>query len=291
MLDETMTLTKFQDKFKSEEDCLDAVEKARWPKGFICPNCGHDDACRISTRRLMQCTVCSRQTSITAGTVFHKTRTPLRNWFWIIYHVANDKGGASATRLSEQLGMHYFTVWHILHKVRHAMGQRNKSMLLAGVIEIDEAVLGKKFKKNVLVMIESEGDMAGNLVMKEMDSINRDCIEEIVDQSVEPDMQHHFKSDKLQAHFVLRSMGHKLDARKSSRETTKNHLPLVHIAIALTKRLFMGTYHRRGPKLLQPYLNEICFRFNRRHKQSSIAQSLLRACVFALPVEYAELTL
>lgn len=143
----TITAIDFQDKFRTEEDCELALARLRWPKGFYCPNCGHDDAYHLLGRRLFQCTVCRHQTSVTAGTMFHATKIPLRHWFWIIYQVAQDKGGGSSSRLARQLGMYQKTVWHLLQKIRHAMGRRDEGIILAGLIELDEAVIGPHARK------------------------------------------------------------------------------------------------------------------------------------------------
>lgn len=143
----SMTAIEFQDSFRTEEDCQRYLAKLRWPKGFICPNCEHDDAYLVTTRGLFQCVVCRHQTSVTSGTLFHGTKIPLRNWFWMIYQVSQDKGGASSTRLAEQLGMYQKTVWHILQKIRHAMSRRDENIILAGLIELDEAVIGPQARK------------------------------------------------------------------------------------------------------------------------------------------------
>jgi transposase-like protein len=295
-----MTLLEFQERFKSEEDCLKVVEEMRWPHGYMCPNCEHDVGYRLTGRPLIQCAVCRHQTSVTAGTVFHKTRIPLRHWFWIIALVAQDKGGASATRLAAQLGMHYRTVWHILHKIREAMSNQEDARKLSGLIELDQGFFGgtgrgkgrgKKHKAQVLVMVESFNESAGNLVMKVLKhSHNMECeeLEEIVEQRI-AEGRHSFKTDKLQAHFILPGMGHSLSAVKSTPESAKAHLPWVHVAISNCKRFLMGTYHGVSHKHLQSYLDEFCFRFNRRFQLDRIISSLLRACVFATPVMYAEL--
>ena len=295
-----MTLLQFQQRFQTQEDCLKAIAALRWPNGFVCPNCGHDEGYRLSGRQLIQCAVCRQQTSVTAGTIFHRTRVPLKNWFWIIALVAQDKGGASATRLARQLGMHYRTVWHILHKIREAMSNREQSRQLGGVIELDEAFFGgtgrgmgrgKKHKTQALVMIETIGKHAGSLVMKVLDhSRNMECDElsQIARQRIK-DGRHHFKCDKLQAHFTLRAFG-TVDAVKSTPESAKKHLPWVHVAISNCKRFLLGTYHGVSRKHLQMYLDEFCFRFNRRLREDSLIHSLLCACVFTAPCMYAELT-
>ena len=177
-----MTLVEFQERFSSEEACLQAIYEARWPRGFICPYCGHNDGNRIRTRRSIQCCLCRRQSSITANTIFQDSQTPLRQWFLIIYFVAQDKGGASALKLSKQLGMNRGTVWFIIQKIRFAMASREKNLTLAGYIEMDEAFFGGRSKgkrarkspssnkQQVLVLVESEGRQAGNLVMKVIES-------------------------------------------------------------------------------------------------------------------------
>lgn len=147
MFSDSMTAIQFQKRFSSEQACLDALEKLRWPNGFRCPNCEHDHGYKLASKRLVQCAVCRHQTSVTAGTLFHKTRVPLQNWFWIIYSIAHDKGGCSALRMSQQLGMHYDTVWHIVQKIKHAMARRDESILLAGLIELDTMFVGPEARK------------------------------------------------------------------------------------------------------------------------------------------------
>ncbi len=324
-MDIPMTAIEFQDAFRTEKDCVKAIAKYRWPNGFICPNCEHDDGYFISTRGLFECTICCWQTSVTAGTIFHGTKIPLRNWFWMIYLMAHDKGGVSSTRIAAQLGMYQKTVWNILQKIRHSMGKRDEAISLAGLIELDEAEIGaearktgrqslgkkgckpvrhkgmrsrgraprsgakKKTQTEVLVMIEDEGDRAGNLVMKVLDYTNRLDIRAIVEERVDPSQ--HFKTDAWQPHWVIDSMGHELRAKVSSGKVGVVWLPHVHRAISLFKRFLLGTYHGVSARYLPRYLQEFCFRFNRRHKPKNIWESLLKACVGTLPMTYPELKL
>jgi hypothetical protein len=161
MSTDSMTAIEFHNRYSSERACLDALEKMRWPNGFICPNCEHDLGYRLSSKRLIQCAVCRHQTSVTSGTLFHKTRVPLQNWFWIIYAIAHDKGGASAMRLSQQLNMHYATVWNIVQKIKHAMARRDESILLAGLIELDTMFVGPEARKMGRPTNREEGDPLG----------------------------------------------------------------------------------------------------------------------------------
>jgi hypothetical protein len=113
---------EFQDRFATEAACLDYLAASRWPEGFICPGCGGHSAWGLERRHLWECTACSLQTSVTAGTVMHRTRTPLRTWFWAAYLVATHHPGISAKQLQRQLGLsRYETAWVILQKLRRAM--------------------------------------------------------------------------------------------------------------------------------------------------------------------------
>lgn len=323
-----MTLLDFQKRFQTQEDCVAHLEKLRWPKGFVCPNCGHDDGYPVNSRALIQCCVCRHQTSVTAGTIFHKTRIPLPVWFWMIYMMSQDKGGASVQRMATQLGLYYSTAWHIAQKIRHAMGRRDQTISLAGFIELDEAIIGpharktgrqktsgddndkkpkprgprpkrlgrkpppgkkQKTQTEVVVMVERERYHAGSLAMKTVESKTRDDIRDFVCARVEG--AHHFKTDGLQSHAVLQSMGHSLDMKAMSGKEACEELPVVHRVISLLKRFLLGTYHGVSARYLQRYLNEFCFRFIRRDTQRSICSSLLRACVFTVPMTYAELKL
>ena len=88
------------------------------------------------------CKQCRRQSSVTAGTVLHRTHLPLTVWFWAIYLVARDKRGISATQLSRELEIAYSSAWYLLHRLRNAMGERDKDYVLFGIIELDDAYFG-----------------------------------------------------------------------------------------------------------------------------------------------------
>jgi predicted RNA-binding Zn-ribbon protein involved in translation (DUF1610 family)/transposase-like protein len=290
----SLTLFEFQKRYQTEEDCLLAIEKIRWSKGFVCPKCGHDAGYRLSRKRKIECAVCKSQASITAGTIFHKTRVPLVNWFWIIFLVAQDKGGASALRLAKQLGMYYKTVWHILQKIRKAMSGRDNSVVrLAGLIELDEGHFGGKHRKaQVIVAIEKTGKWkAGKLIMKRVFGkvISEPEVKRIVNAHVDNDSQQYFVTDCAAAHRMLEKMGHKLESHPSTPESAAQHLPLVHLAISLAKTFILGTYHGVSRKHLQKYLDEFCYRFNRRFKESQLHESLIRACILASPISYPAL--
>ena len=129
-------------KFAAEESRLAELERRKWPGGFVRPRCGHDRAHVLQRRRLHQCAACRRQFSATAGTVFEHTKLPLAKWFAAIYLAAADKGGVSALRLSKMIGVSWPTAQSMLRKLRRAMGDRDRSCRLTGLVEADDALVG-----------------------------------------------------------------------------------------------------------------------------------------------------
>ena len=137
------SIIEFQERFATEEACREYLLASRWPEGFVCRECGSVRVGEMHRQRLLwQCKDCGQQTSATAGTVMHGTRTPLRTWFWAAYLVATHHPGISAKQLQRQLGLsRYETAWLILHKLRRAMVAPERE-LLKGEVEIDEFFLG-----------------------------------------------------------------------------------------------------------------------------------------------------
>lgn len=110
------------DWFGNEEACQSYLERLRWPDGFACPSCGHREIPYRASRLRLMCRQCSHQASITAGTIFDRTRTPLRVWFAAAWYLTNQKQGVSALGLQRVLGLgSYQTAWTMLHRLRRAM--------------------------------------------------------------------------------------------------------------------------------------------------------------------------
>jgi len=131
------TLFEFQQQFATEEDCEAYLASWRWPKGFECPKCSYRGAWRIARRRLYQCKSCRHQTSVTAGTALHRSKLPLRIWFWAVFLVGRHKKGMSALQLQQDLGIgSYRTAWALMHKIR-ACFTENEAFPLKGFVEVD----------------------------------------------------------------------------------------------------------------------------------------------------------
>ena len=134
------TQAEFETRFATEQACRAYLTQLRWPQGFRCPKCGADKAWSVGV--LWQCAACGRQTSVTAGTVFQDTRTPLTTWFCAMWWVTSTKTGTSALGLQRVLGLgSYQPAWAWLHKLRRAMVRPGRDQL-SGRVEIDESFVG-----------------------------------------------------------------------------------------------------------------------------------------------------
>src|SRR3954463_12592803 len=135
-------MPSFLARFGTDEQCRECLSKARWPEGFRCAACGHDDAYAPKTKIVYECVACRKQHSLLAGTIFEQTKTGLGRWFLAIYLVTSSKGGIAATELRRQLGFgSYGTAWSWLHKIRKAMVRPDRQPL-AGRVEADESYVG-----------------------------------------------------------------------------------------------------------------------------------------------------
>jgi transposase-like protein len=132
---------EFLDWFASEGACLAYLEGLRWPQGFVCPSCGVVQPAYRSSRLRLMCRSCGHQSSVTAGTIFDKTRTPLRVWLAAAWYLTNQKQGVSALSLQRVLGLgSYQTAWTMLHRFRRAMVRPDRDRL-KGQVELDETYL------------------------------------------------------------------------------------------------------------------------------------------------------
>jgi ribosomal protein L37AE/L43A len=135
-------MAEFIKRYGTEEQCHAALVKMRWPEGFVCPACGGTEHSYSNTRCIFQCSACRVQTSAKAGTIFHKSKTPLTKWFLAMHLIASAKNDIAGLELARQLGVKWDTAWLIKQKLMEAMRQRNSIYKLDGDVQIDDAYLG-----------------------------------------------------------------------------------------------------------------------------------------------------
>lgn len=290
-----ISLLGWQKRFGTERSCIKVLTKVRWPQGFQCPACGSIKSSFIATRKLHQCSKCRHQVSITAATLFHATKVPLVKWFWAIYLTASDKGGVSALRLSKHIGVSWMTARNMLKKIRTAMAHRDSIYRLHKLIEFDDTYVGGKRtgkrgrgaegKKPVLVAVETRTKGAGFVAMQAVDTVSKETIRDFLMFHLNPGQN--VRTDAYPAlNAVEESQFH--EKKVTPPKKASEWLPLVHIMIGNMKKFVNGTFHGVSSENLQEYLDEFCYRFNRRFWQPELPLRLLNACLAHAPVKIAE---
>jgi len=290
-----ITLLEWQKRYGSESSCAKTLIKVRWPNGFQCPACGSTKAYFIESRKLYQCSHCRHQVSMTADTLFHSTKVPLVKWFWAIYLMASDKGGVSALRIAKNVGVSWITARNMLRKIRKAMADRDSIYRLANLIEFDDTLVGGKRagkrgrgaagKRPVLVAVETREKGAGFVAMQAVDSVNKGTVRQFLAKHLKDGQT--VKTDALSA---LNAVGETQEHQKkvTPPEQASVWLPMVHIMIGNLKTFINGTFHGVSSNCLQEYLDEFCYRFNRRFWEPQLPLRLLNACLAHVPVKVAE---
>lgn len=299
MEDYPRTLLELETRFASEEACRDYLFRLRWPEGFCCPLCGGRKAW-ATKRGLWSCAGCGRQVSVTAGTVFQDTRTPLTLWFRAIWWVTCQKHGTSALGLQRVLGLgSYRTAWTWLHKLRRAMVRPGRDRL-AGEVEVDETFVGgveagggrRHVGKKALVAVAAEvrGRAIGRIRLRRVPDSSAGSLLPFVQEAVAPGTV--LITDGLQSYRGLPGLGYHHDRRVllGSGESADAVLPRVHRVASLLKRWLLGTHHGSvSREHLDYYLDEFTFRFNRRtsRHRGKLFYRLLEQAVAVDPVPYA----
>ena len=292
---------EFDAAFGSEEACWAYLVRLRWPEGFRCPGCGHDKAWPVRGR-LFQCAACGRQASVTAGTMFQDTRTPLTVWFRAMWAVTSQKTGTSALALQQVLGFgSYQTAWAWLHKLRRAMVRPGRDRL-AGRVEVDETfvggledgISGRGAVKKVLIAVAAEdvGRGIGRIRLRRVPNASANSLQGFIDDVVEPGSQVHTGGwvgyDRVEAHGYR----HRITFISDHPEPANKLLPRVHLVVSLLKRWLLGTHQGAvSPAHLDYYLDEFTFRFNRRRSRyrGKLFHRLAQQAVQVPPVPYKDL--
>lgn len=292
-----ITLLEWQQRFGTEEACAAELAKIRWPNGYQCPACGSTKSYYIATRKLYQCSKCRHQVSVTADTLFHATKLPLVKWFWAIYLLASDKGGMSALRATKHIGVSWITARSMLRKIRKAMAHRDSIFRLGhgNIIELDDAYVGGKRagkkgrgaegKTPVLVAVEKRAKGAGFVAIQAVNTVSKETVRDFIAHHLEAGQT--VRTDAFQAlNAVNETQQH--EKRVTPPAKAAEWLPLVHIMIGNMKQFINGTYHGVSSNYLQEYLDEFCYRFNRRFWEPELPLRLLNACLAHTPVRSAE---
>jgi hypothetical protein len=282
---------EFERFFPDEDACAAYLERLSWPDGFVCPACGAvGEPWRGSRRRLM-CRSCQHQTSVTAGTLFQGTRTPLAHWFEAAWLIATAEHGVSARHLQHHLGLaSYETAWAMLHRYRRAMVRSGRPRL-SGTVEVTTTVVrGRQSTTVALAVEERDTGEAGRVRMQRAPGSSPEDLAAFAAWSVEPDTL--VRTGRGDAAARLAERGYLVPPPEGDDGPRPG---LVHApdVVARLHRWLDATHSGAvSPDQLDWYLDEFTFRFNRRQAthRGLLFYRLLEESVVTPPLSYRSVT-
>ncbi|WP_369933329.1 IS1595 family transposase [Xanthomonas tesorieronis] len=276
-----MSLPQFLQHYGTEEQCVSALLRNRWPDGFVCPRCGQRAASQFQRghQRLWQCRQCRAQTSLTAGTVLADTKLPLRLWWMAMYLLSQAKNGISALELMRHLDVCYRTAWRIKHKLMAAMAEREGQRQLAGWVQIDDAYLGGERARGsgaeqwtnkipFIAAVETRQGRPGCVRFDWVGSFCRDAVHRWAQQALAPGT--HVLSDGLTAFTAVTwaGMSHEPIVTGTGRKSVQQPaLKWVNTILGNLKTALGGTHHaiafgKYGLRYLRAHQYQVNRRFN-----------------------------
>ena len=288
---------EFEKMFTTEDQCLDYLKELRFPKGYSCRKCQHNEYC-LNNRGIMVCKNCKDELSITSGTIFHRSKLPLVVIFKALWWMVAQKNGVSAVGIQRVLGLgSYRTAWVWLHKFRRLMvfPGRNK---LSGKIEVDETLVGGKRsgkrgrgaegKSLVVIAVEIMEKGTGRVRMSLISDASKKSLKKFINENIETGSN--LITDGWKGYTGISKSGYQHEIEdKTKLLDGEEILPNVHRIASLLKRWLLGTHQNYiGEEYLLYYLDEYTFRYNRRKSNSRglLFQRLIEQGVLHEPVEY-----
>jgi len=235
---------EFEELFKREQDCINFITSIRWPQGFECPVCGSIRYWKKNKGRF-ECRDCQTETTVTNGTIFHKSTKPLMIWFRAIWWMVAQKNGVSAKGLQKVLGLgSYRTSWTWLHKFRRLMVFSGRSKL-QGTVEVDEVLVGGKVsgkrgrgaegKSLIAVAVEVKGKKTGRVRLAKITDASSESLNGFIEDNIEPSST--IVTDGWPSYNDLTNMGYGHKIQKAVvKDGDEEVLPNVHRIASLLKR-------------------------------------------------------
>jgi transposase-like protein len=290
----------FVQMFPDVAACAAYLERLRWPNGFVCPVCEERREPWRAGRGRLVCSACRHQCTVTAGTIFDKTRTKLTIWFDAAWHITTAKNGMSAKTLERTMGISYHVAWHMLHRFRVAM-VRTAREPLSGEVEVDEAMIGGveegdkrgrgTNKEIIVIAVEIKHPKGfGRIRMRHIPDASAKSLVPFVREMIAPGSI--VCTDGWRGYSGLSDgYEHRQTILSSSDDPAHVAMPGVHRIASLLKRWLLGTHQGAfSAEHLQSYLEEFTFRFNRRTSSSrgQLFRRLLEQAVATNPVTQAD---
>jgi hypothetical protein len=302
-----MNLFDFGDSFPNEESYLGYFLSLRLKLVVKCKKCSSSNHYWKKDKKCFQCKQCGYRTALRSGTAIKNSHLPYLYWFKAIHLMTATTKSFSANEIQKQLKHnHYEPIWKMLHSIRIAMGNRDSRYKLTEYIEIDEGFFetidksvpkdeplkrGSQKQAKVLVLIESKpvedkkpadkhrpDSQVGNIKMIVMEQLDAESINLEIEKGVQKDTLAITDAYKVYNHLELILKEHKV-VNTSGIKEVHTVLPWVHSAIGNAKKILQVIHHSNQNDYLENYLNEFCYKYNRRYFGEKIFDRLLIACI------------
>jgi len=288
-----MNLIKFIESFPDESSCRTKFKEFRDEQGVICRKCGSKDHYWLCTIEKYQCKKCKTRTSLRSGTIMQASNLPFRHWFIAIHLLTGTKKTFSALELQRQIGHKYYEpIWYMMQKLRMTMGSRDSKYQLDKIVELDEGFFenvdtekdddakstpkkrGRGSQKQSTVMASTVHDFGKTrkfnkptkfrfVRMLVVDNLKGQTVGEKVSENIKYNTV--VKTDNYSSYSKIKDHVWCHIPQNVSPKDTGKVLPWVHTMISNAKRTFLGVYHMISTKYIQNYLDEFCYKVNRRN--------------------------
>jgi transposase-like protein len=295
-----MNLTELNGKYASDKECRELLKRLRWPNSVECPQCKSKTVSYFLKYKRYECSECLYQFTVTVGTVFQDTHLPLEKWFLTVLLLCESRKGMSANQIKRLLGITYKTAWFLCHRIRSAMKEAEAEKL-KGTVEMDETYVGGKHRgkrgrgsenKEIVIGIRQRG---GQLRFFQASDVKSGTLAKYIEENIRKEVEVLVTDDFMSYPAAMRKANVGADIHKTVNHSTGEyvagniHTNTVENAFSLFKRGIMGTWHKLSAKHLPSYLDEMCFRFNRRNDEDLFIDTL-RHMITAPTLPYKKLT-
>lgn len=298
-----MKLLEFYKHYPDEKSCRIAFKEMREQEGIVCKKCGNHTHYWVEKKEQWECKKCRYRTRLRAGTVMHSSKLPFQYWFIAMHMLTSTKKTFSAKEVQRQIGhKRYEPIWAMLHKLRLVMGIRDAQYKLSDEIELDEGFFetvsitrdkqkplkrGRGSQKQTIVLVTAESKTVeddklspkynknrrlGFIKMSVLTSLKKEDINIEIDKTINKGAT--ILSDGSNSYNDLYKDYTHISIVSEKKKASKV-LPWVHTAISNAKRLLLDMYHRIDDDYLQSYLNEYCFKLNRRYFDNKFERLLI----------------
>lgn len=284
-----VNILKITQRFPTEDSCIEYFKELKERRGLKCRSCGCTSFYWRPKYKAHDCRNCYYRITLKSGTLLESSKLPFHYWIYAVYYMTNTHNGISAADLQLQLGHKYYEpVWAMMKKIRTAMGHRNNTELLDGIVECDSVKFTTRLRdkdpdrpvyKNTeasfpLVMVFAQvykgvpgrkrypNDLCFKKVRMKIDTEDVVVAGQQLSSTLSPDAaittSGRFAVEMLRLRTATINEALKIKSRK------RKCLPWVRIMSNNVKRKIIGTHHHVSDKYLQTYLDEYCYRVNRR---------------------------